>query len=146
MSISALNQFATQHAFGKQQVAGKLPIPEGSNPEKELPQLLDGLIQSLTADKIEVDLESPTAGMVRDLALQASTLSDPQDSDKFQMGYQVIPTKVEADPNNPKFLAIDMNPMDLRWTSESPVYPESTTRVFVDTTSNSGQLDYLIAY
>ncbi|MFN8613234.1 MAG: hypothetical protein U0931_37195 [Vulcanimicrobiota bacterium] len=140
-------KFAVDRPLGQKMLDGSMKIPAGDPVEQELPQLLDAVTVSLKNDS-QVDeklLNSTSFEVLRTLAEKAAEVTNPNQPEKFPFGYSLLPTKVEKS-DTPGILAVDLNPMDMRFTTESPVYPEPAARLFIDTTPGKDGLEYLISY
>ncbi|MBS2033831.1 hypothetical protein JST97_02535 [bacterium] len=140
-------KFAVDRPLGQKMLDGTMKIPAGDPVEQDLPVLVDAMAVSLKDDS-KVDeklLSSKSFEVFRALAEKAAEVSDPKQPEKFPFGYSLLPTRLERS-ETPGILAVDLNPIDMRFTSQSPVYPEPAARLFIDTTPGKDGLDYLISY
>jgi len=140
-------KFAVDRPLGQQMVNGSMKLPAGDPVEQELPQLLDAVTLSLKNDSnLDPKLaDSKSFEVFRNLAEKAAEVTNPNQPEKFPFGYTLLPTRVEKS-ETPGILAVDLNPVDMRHSTESPVYPEPAARLFIDTTPGQDGLEFLISY
>jgi hypothetical protein len=128
-------------------LSGSLNLPAGEPTEKELPELLDAVTLSVqNGQELAAKFEgSQSLEVFSALAAKAALLTDPGKPEEFPFGFTLLPTKIEHSPT-PGIVAVDLNPVDMRHASDSPVYPTTVARLFIDTTPERDGIEYLISY
>lgn len=149
--ISAnLVSFMVSRPLGERVMQGSLNIAGGHEVERDMPEFLDAFTKSVQGAPRDQDNlpakfhDSQVLEVTQGLLERVAQQTNPNNPELYPFGYNLLPSKIEK-TENPGILAVDLAPMDLRYTTESLV-GEPVARLFLDTTPNRDGIEYLVSY